>query len=200
VLGHPFYVRWSAGTLTAEDLSTYAAQYAYAVRALACAAAHAARIAPLGHRGALARHAAEESEHVRLWRDFAKAVGAPDDPATSETRACVKAWSDEDRDFDESLIALFAIESVQPRIAATKLDGLVRNYGVSSPRAVAYFEIHAERDKAHAAATRWLLQERGAAARPKLAAIATDVWKTNWGLLDGVERVIAERETPDAVA
>ena len=38
VLRHPFYVRWSEGTLRRDELALYAGQYAHAVKALAAAA------------------------------------------------------------------------------------------------------------------------------------------------------------------
>ena len=35
VLQHPFYVRWSAGELTSEELARYSGQYRHAVTAIA---------------------------------------------------------------------------------------------------------------------------------------------------------------------
>ena len=43
VLRHPFYVRWSEGTLTRAELARYSGQYRHAVVALAAAAEAAAR-------------------------------------------------------------------------------------------------------------------------------------------------------------
>lgn len=74
VLEHPFYRRWSAGELRAEELDCYAGEYRHAVVALAEASRRAAAQAPAQHRAGLARHAAEEEAHVELWDDFARAV------------------------------------------------------------------------------------------------------------------------------
>ncbi|HVR06334.1 MAG TPA: iron-containing redox enzyme family protein [Solirubrobacteraceae bacterium] len=75
VLDHPFYQRWSAGELSAEELGCYAGEYRHAVVALAQASRRAAAQAEPGRREGLMRHAAEEEAHVELWDDFARAVG-----------------------------------------------------------------------------------------------------------------------------
>ena len=72
VLRHPFYVRWSRGELTSEELAFYAGEYRHAVVALAEATARASRSADEpALREQLERHADEERAHVQLWDDFA---------------------------------------------------------------------------------------------------------------------------------
>lgn len=190
VLSHPFYTRWSAGELTREELGYYAGQYRHAVVALAEASAAAAGAADEPARAGLARHAAEETAHVELWDRFAAAFGAaPDAPEREETAACAAAWTGSD-DLLEGLVTLYAIESAQPAISRTKLDGLAEHYGVpaDSP-AAAYFALHAELDHAHAAHARRLIEERlDGADEERLAARAEAALAANWQLLDGVER------------
>jgi pyrroloquinoline-quinone synthase len=178
VLEHPFYRRWSSGELTAEELSFYAGEYRHAVVALADAAS-----------AADADHAEEERAHVELWDRFAAAVGASEavDPLP-ETRECVAAWT-AGRDALEGLAILYAIESAQPAISRTKLDGLVRHYGVGEGPATEYFALHAELDEEHAAHSRRLIEERlDAADGERLVAAAERALRGNWALLDGVER------------
>jgi pyrroloquinoline-quinone synthase len=192
VLEHPFYQRWSAGTLTREELASYAGEYRHAVVALAEAAAGAARAADPAQRRALEAHAAEEASHVVLWDDFARAVGG--DPATAaapETDECARAWAgDGERPLLASLVALYAIESGQPAIAETKRAGLREHYGVEDPAATAYFDLHATLDHEHAAAERALIEPRldGADAEALLGE-AERVLRANWRLLDGVDRI-----------
>jgi pyrroloquinoline-quinone synthase len=192
VLEHPFYQRWSEGTLTRDELASYAGEYRHAVVALAGAAAGAARAADTELRPELEAHAAEESSHVPLWDGFARAVGG--DLATApapETRECAEAWSgDGERPLLHSLVALYAIESGQPAISETKLAGLREHYGVDDAAGTAYFELHSELDHEHAAAERELIEQRldGADAEALLAE-AESVLRANWRLLDGVERV-----------
>jgi pyrroloquinoline-quinone synthase len=190
VLDHPFYVRWSSGELTAQDLARYAGQYRHAVVALARAADGAATASG---RVELAAHAGEEAAHVSLWDGFADAAGTEGpQPAEPETAECADAWAGEGRDLLGHLVALYAIESAQPAISRVKADGLREHYGFAPGPATAYFDLHAERDIEHAAEGRALISERlDGADEDALVAEAERVLRANWRLLDGVERLCA---------
>jgi pyrroloquinoline-quinone synthase len=188
VLRHPFYVRWSEGTLTIEELARYSGQYRHAVVALAGATAAAASSPEAGADAPeLSEHAAEEAAHVELWDEFVSAVGgdAAAEP-NAETRACADVWSGEEaRPFLHTLVAMYSIESTQPAISATKQEGLARHYDISS---AAYFEVHRQRDVEHSDAVRRLIEARlQAVDQDGLIATAEDVLRANWRLLDGVD-------------
>jgi pyrroloquinoline-quinone synthase len=192
VLDHPFYVRWSRGELSADDLALYAGQYRHAVVALAQAADGAAHAA--GTASELAAHAGEEAAHVALWDEFARAAGTEGpQPAEPETAECADAWAGDGRDLLGHLVALYAIESAQPAISRVKADGLREHYGFAVGPATAYFDLHAERDIEHAADGRALIAERlEGADEDALVAEAERVLRANWTLLDGVERLCAD--------
>jgi pyrroloquinoline-quinone synthase len=176
VLDHPFYQRWSAGELTGAELAEYAAQYRHAVVALADAAAAAGD----------EEHGREEREHVGLWDAFAERCGSVPAAASDETLECASAWTAGD-DRLERLAVLYAIESAQPAIARTKLEGLVGHYGFEEGPATEYFSLHAERDFEHAAASRAELERLATDAdADRLAARAEAAARGNWRLLDGV--------------
>lgn len=198
VLEHPFYLRWSAGELSAEELGRYAGEYRHAVLALAQASAAAADCAGPAHRDGLLRHAEEETAHVELWELFERAAdahspGAGGSPALAQTQACVRAWTDGE-DLLERLAVLYAIEAGQPQISATKLEGLSAHYGFSREGpATEYFRVHELRDVEHARQARELIAEliadvpdadERADAMVELAGAAL---RGNWLLLDGVE-------------
>lgn len=191
VLEHPFYQRWSAGELTREELAVYAGEYRHAVVALADAAAATAATADPELRAGLERHAAEEASHVALWDGFANAAGGDlDRPPAPESAECARAWARPGRSTLEGLVALYAIESGQPAISTTKLDGLVDHYGWQEGDGTAYFSLHARLDVEHAEAERALIEPRLADAdRDALLAEAESVLAANWRLLDGVERL-----------
>jgi pyrroloquinoline-quinone synthase len=189
VLEHPFYQRWSAGELTREELSWYAGEYRHAVVALAEATAATARAAEPAVRAQITEHAVEEAEHVALWDAFARAVDADlDQEPAAETAECATAWTAAG-DALEGLVVLYAIESAQPAISRTKLDGLVDHYGLDEGPATEYFALHSERDHEHARQSRALIEDRLADAdEDRLVAVAEAALHGNWTLLDGVER------------
>ncbi len=175
ILEHPFYIRWERGELTREELATYAGQYRHAVVALADAAQSAGE------------HAEDERAHVELWDDFAAALDADERAPLPGTERCVAAWTSA-KDPLEAAAILYAIEAGQPDVSKTKLAGLVEHYGFEedSP-GTAYFRVHAELDRAHAAEGRELLEQlAGPEDEDRLAAAAEGALAGNWALLDGV--------------
>ena len=193
VLEHPFYQRWSDGTLSRQELATYSVQYREAVIGLAEATTAAAAAASGDDAAVLDGHAAEEQAHVAIWDEFATSMGANfQDELTEETKQCRTTWAGESRDgVLEHLVAMYAIESAQPEISKTKLTGLVERYDVTDPAALRYFALHAERDIEHAAEGKELIQRNFAGADlERLTEIAEDVYRSNWELLDGVDRVL----------
>lgn len=182
VLRHPFYRRWECGELTRDELSYYAGEYRHAVVALA----------GLARTASDEGHAAEEAAHVDLWDDFARSLDADLERAPcTETTTCVDAWSGSGF---EGAAALFAIESAQPEISKTKLDGLTRWYGFEPhTKGTRYFELHSERDHEHAELSRRVLERAEPADADRIVEAAERALQGNWALLDGVERFAGSR-------
>jgi pyrroloquinoline-quinone synthase len=185
VLRHPFYQRWSAGELTADELARYSGQYRHAVKAIADMSESVADELP--EHDELRRHAAEELGHLRLWDGFLNEVGgdAADD-ATPETAECVRTWTAAS-DAVGILARLYAVESGQPKISRTKRAGLLERYGFDDGAGTAYFKIHETRDVEHAAEARELIEEIATSDDgDRIVAAAESAFRANWRLLDGV--------------
>jgi pyrroloquinoline-quinone synthase len=187
VLEHPFYQRWSAGELSREELAGYSGQYRHATAAIARLSADVAESAPDAERAELRRHAEEEAAHIALWDGFVEAVGGEvaAEP-NAETRECVEAWTADDGRVAQ-LVRLYAIESGQPAISATKREGLAAHYEIGDGPGNEYFRVHEKADVEHAAEGRSLIERHLADADPDaLVAAAESAFAANWKLLDGV--------------
>ena len=181
VLRHPFYTRWSRGELSRDELAFYAGEYRHLVVALAETA----------RRSTDAAHAAEEADHIALWDRFAGAVGADTTRVPlPETSACAVAWT---AGGPEGLAVLYAVESAQPAISQTKLDGLLRHYGLTDGEGTSYFRAHSTLDVEHAAHAREQLEPRlGETDEDALVAAAASALEGNWHMLSGVQRFPAQ--------
>jgi pyrroloquinoline-quinone synthase len=197
LLNHPFYQDWQAGKLSRQSLQLYAAQYYRHVEAfpkhLRVLAARTE--GPL--RAIVLENLAEEEDpslpHPKLWRDFAAALGVNEEditccPALPGTQAVVETFREivGDRPVAECVAALYAYEAQVPEIAATKIEGLKKFYGIDSPKSIAYFAVHEEADKAHRAAWRNWLEEHASGNEEEILATTNEALDALWGALDAV--------------
>ncbi len=161
LLKHPFYQAWTAGELPIERLRNYAIHYYPHVAAFPryLSAIHS-RCADIATRQALLENLIEEERgsenHPELWLRFAEALGV--DRARVLDAATSPAIENLVRTFTElcssenpaaGLAAIYAYEAQIPSVAAAKIDGLKRCYGVSDDRAVAFFAVHEKADVWH---------------------------------------------------
>jgi pyrroloquinoline-quinone synthase len=186
VLEHPFYQRWSAGELSADELARYSGQYRHATEAIARLSAALAEASPGQERAAMRRHAEEEAAHIALWDGFIDAVGGEiGAEPTPETIECVDQWTEADG-LLPGLVRLYAIESGQPEISKTKREGLAEHYGVGDGAGNEYFRVHEATDLEHAAEGRAMIERLDGAGDDQLVAVAEETFRANWRLLDGI--------------
>jgi pyrroloquinoline-quinone synthase len=201
LLLHPFYQRWTAGTLSREALADYATQYYHHVEAFPTylSAVHANTPEMETRRQILANLVDEETgnpNHPELWLRFAEGVGVRREDARhaalwQETRNLIGTFRSTCRDGStaQGLATLYAYESQIPAVAESKIDGLRRHYGIDSPRALAYFEVHIQADQEHSKVERDLLERY--VDETNAAAVMQSVEKVLaalWEMLSGVER------------
>lgn len=167
LLRHPFYTAWSKGELPIETLREYAGQYYhFEVNFPRFVAGAYARLTDPASRRVLLENLVDEEgrspTHPELWRDFARAIGAPRTlpRPTGPTRHLLSVY---DRhalggSAAGALGALYAYESQFPEVAAEKSRGLRAHYDLRSKAAHEFFRVHTFADVEHSAAERRLLR------------------------------------------
>jgi len=197
LLKHPFYQDWQMGKLSRAALQLYAAQYYRHVEAFPKHLRVLAARTEGPIRDIILQNLAEEedpsSPHPKLWRDFAATLGVNEEditncPALPGTQAVVETFREivGDRPVAEAIAALYAYEAQVPEIAITKIDGLKNFYGINSPKALAYFAVHEEADKAHRAAWRGWLEQQAEGDEAEILATTHRALDALWGALDAV--------------
>jgi pyrroloquinoline-quinone synthase len=197
LLKHPFYQDWQAGKLSRESLQLYAAQYYRHVEAfpqhLKVLAARADKSLKPVVMENLAEELNPEGPHPKLWREFAETLGVSEDdmmdsPSLPGTQHVVHKFREicSNRTVAEAVAALYAYEAQVPEIAATKIDGLKRFYGIIEPKGLAYFEVHEQADKAHRAAWREWLEANAAEKEAEILASTNEALDALWGALSAV--------------
>ncbi|HEY4639990.1 MAG TPA: CADD family putative folate metabolism protein [Thermoanaerobaculia bacterium] len=166
LLDHPFYQRWSAGTLTRAELQEYARQYwHYALAFPTFVSGIHAHTDDLATRQLLLENLIEEERgsenHPELWLRFCESLGLNRDEVVScvpnpATRALIDSMRSLAREgaLHEGLAALYAYESQIPAVAKAKIAGLAQFYSMDAP---AFFTVHEEADVHHSATSRELL-------------------------------------------
>jgi pyrroloquinoline-quinone synthase len=169
LLKHPFYLAWARGELTRKALADYARQYYHHVAAFpAYLSAVHANCEDQDTRKQLLNNLIDEEagspNHPELWLKFAEGLGV------SEVDVCKTTKEPETKNLidtfrsvcgggstAEALAALYAYESQIPAICESKIEGLRRHYGFTTPEHYQYFTVHIEADREHSGAERKLL-------------------------------------------
>ncbi len=168
MLLHPFYQAWTQGELPLSTLQTYAREYYHHVKAFPTylSAVHS-RTEDMAVRRHLLENLMDEEagspNHPDLWRRFALSLGvseaeldqAPGE-AAQELIATFRSLC-QSGVITEGLSALYSYESQIPAICTTKIDGLKKHYGLTSPKSWSYFSVHETADIEHAQVERDLL-------------------------------------------
>jgi pyrroloquinoline-quinone synthase len=135
----------------------------------------------------------EEGEHVELWARFADALGVTlwelvNHPGSPNTNNAISQLKDiTQSSLAQAAAAMYALESEQPKISRTKLDGLKKFYAMDgSDDGTVYFREHEEADVRHAAVWRDILNCAGAAGQTDALKAAVLSLETQNAVLDSV--------------
>ncbi len=195
LLQHPFYKAWSAGMLTREQLAGYAKEYYFAARHVPMVMDAVEKNLPKGTpkstRKVFQKQALEEREHIELWERFASALGVTEkeleayEPTETVKEAVASIVETAQEGFEQGVAAMYAFECDLPAISQSKIDGLVKFYGLQSDDAHAYFEEHL-REEQHLCFWRDLLRKFDAAKVPSVLSAAEATVRAQNRILDGV--------------
>jgi len=152
LLKHPFYQMWSDGKLTQESLAGYSKEYFQLVKAVPFFMTPIIEKAPDSVVSELSANQQEESEHVKLWINFAGELGVSEDELTTYAglTKTIKAVTDLNElmnIYEGGVCAMYAFEKEIPKISQIKLDGLAEFYGMTSDKATEYFKLHTEAEE-----------------------------------------------------
>jgi pyrroloquinoline-quinone synthase len=191
VLKHPFYLKWSQGGLTRQNLAGYSLEYFQLVKAVPNMVTNVASFAAPSRIGAIRANAAEELTHVDPWVKFAGSLGVnrsklegyPGAPATNQSVEAFRSLTT--ASFEEGVAAMYAYEKQLPEVSRSKIDGLKKHYGMEGGDATKYFELHEEADVRHAAVWRSFLTRTERSDETIMAAVKGSLKAQN-ELLDSV--------------
>ena len=156
LLKHPFYEMWSDGKLEFKSLIGYSKEYYQLAKQIPKFMEPIIEMAPNNVKSELTSNMNEESEHIRLWENFAFSMGISKDELTSykgleKTNEAVNHLASLMTSYDDGSCAMYAFEKEIPKISKTKIEGLKNFYGLDSKDAIEYFEEHMTADIRHAA-------------------------------------------------
>ena len=197
LLNHPFYKSWNDGKLTREIIKDYAEQYYQHVKAFPryISATHSL-CEDLEKRKILLENLQDEekdgADHPKLWKNFAKAIGADDKKIENVkkekfTEELIDNFFKHGRaSYAEGLASLYTYERQIPEIAETKIRGLKNHYGVTSKEGLKFFEVHKAADVYHRQACEKLLDDLSPEEQQKAEASALSTAKYLWNFLSGI--------------
>lgn len=153
LLTHYYYEqKWNNGELTTEDLALYAKEYFHLAKAVPGIVSRVKQRAVERGRTDLYEHIdhniEEETEHIELWKRFAKSLGVSEQEIESYephdlTKEAVRELEElAEGSFEDGVTAMYAMELTLPEVAATKKDGLCKHYDLTSEDAHIYFDEH----------------------------------------------------------
>ncbi len=196
MLNHPFYMVWSKGELTKEELGDYLAQYFYLEAAFPrfMSGLHARtldadmRVKMLDN---LIHEEAGKNNHVaQLVRLAEKAFGMTEEKILAigpneKTKAIIKAFEEatQSADIQEGLAAMIVYKQQVSDVAQTKLEGLRDFYGVTDEQSLEFYETHSAVNRDYHQMLDSIVTE---SAIEKVLNKTRTIRDAFWGFLDGV--------------
>ncbi|SPR09177.1 CADD family putative folate metabolism protein [Orientia tsutsugamushi] len=200
LLNHPFYKLWNSGSLSLQNLQTYAKEYYHHVVAFPryISSIHSL-CSNLKERQVLLGNLIEEEQgeenHPELWQRFAEGLGVArsdlsQNAKIKETHELVDGYFDIVRsDFASGLGAIYAYERQTPEVSKSKIEGLKQHYKISDERSIKFFKVHIHADEWHSKECANLISSLNEDEKFKAKQGAEKGAKLLWNFLDGIMSV-----------
>jgi pyrroloquinoline-quinone synthase len=199
LLTHPFYQLWLQGELPMKALQQYTTQYYQLVEHLPkwISLLHT-NCSDIATRKILIHNLMEEElgygnggvAHTDLWVDFGEELGTSREevmagellPETKQAITTIQKVCSSS--LGEGAAALFAYESQVPAISEEKIGALAQ-YGITSEKALRFFEVHKTADVKHAAVWDALAKKHKTGKEEQAVSMIADAL---WKMFDGMYR------------
>lgn len=204
LLKHRFYQMWTKGTLPIEVMRKYAEQYYHLERNFPNFLSAMLMTCDDEHIRALILEnfqdeTAGAKNHRELWLRFGECMGVTREEMkqskplqeTAAVIATFQKWCG--RSYLTGAAALAAYESQIPAIATKKLEGLAKNYDITSPEATEFFRVHGVMDVKHAQVWWDILEEAAVeqtifSSKEDLLEVTKEASEALWTFLNGIMR------------
>ncbi|WP_250311379.1 CADD family putative folate metabolism protein [Rickettsia endosymbiont of Oedothorax gibbosus] len=201
LLKHPFYKLWNEGLLKHEILQIYVKEYYHHVSAFPRYISQIHALCDkIQERQILLENLIDEEKgddnHPELWLRFAEGIGVsresiPNFPELVSTCKLVEGYLELVRtDYPTGLGALYAYERQTPEVAASKMDGLKKHYGIQDNKTLQFFSVHQEADKWHTEQLVSLIKSLNKNDQQKVFYGAKEGAKLLWFFLDGMMKMV----------
>lgn len=161
LLRHPFYIKWSQGKLTKNDLARYSEQYYFIEKNLPVFLTKAIKSSKSSClRQLLTKNLNDESAfpraHAEIFKGFRNAVGGRVNATISPaTRGLVSAQNDSATSSASKALGVLSFYELQSsEVAQSKAQGLLERYKMESSQ-IEFWALHSEIDGLH---KDWILQ------------------------------------------
>lgn len=201
---HPFYQKWTDGTVSLEKLKQYVIEYYKFMKAFPRMVSRVHSTAEaLEDRKLILENLCEEENpempHEELWLRFGEGLGLRREEMESketlpETDALLNAiWQNLGDDLSCGCAAILAYEGQIAEIAQLKEEGLRQHYGMQDKRPLEFFAEHSVVDIEHQKTWKAIIARHATTPdhqQQVLASLEMSL-KALWQMLDGIERVAA---------
>lgn len=199
LLKHKFYVMWTEGKLSMDDLKGYSREYFQLVKRVPDYVGNLINNykkdeQPKDQRllSDITSVYSEEQDHISPWIDFSNGLGI--------SSAELLQYEGNDKviehinnmknlsslSFEQGAATMYAFEKELPKISKSKIDGLKNFYGITDDKTINYFKIHEVADIRHAKIWENVLQAASELKEEVLLNTAISSLDNQNGVLDAI--------------